>query len=257
LARLSEQLTQPLKLNDTDAYGEPFVIHFRATFLLLAAISAGAVRAEMTADQEYRCFSLLAVMPATAHPDIQSLARTGPRASQVVTMLEKLAREGNGDAQLAMAILSQSGYCFTQDQAAARTWMQRAAEGGNVQAQHRLGVAHLSGPDRLPVTMRLDVQQDTALGLRWLNSAAEAGNSDSQWVLAQSYENGRYGLEKDEKLAYLWYSAAKASKRVEAVAQRMEPSELEAAKKLFAKWEKDHPQPAPQSANEAQPVPGR
>ncbi len=214
-------------------------------FAMLAVVHVDPAYAQMTGEQESRCFSLLAVMPAILHPDIQKIARTKPRAQEVVAKLEHLARDGDGEAQVAMALLSQSAYCFPQDQAAARVWMQRAAEGGHVKAQHRLGVAHLVGSDQLPVTMRLDVPQDTALGLRWLNMAAEAGNFDSRWVLAQSYEKGRPNLQKDEKLAYLWYSVAKASKQAEALAQRMEPSELEAAKQLLAKWMRDHPQAVP------------
>lgn len=211
---------------------------------LLALVPAERVHAQMTAEQEYRCLSLLAVMPAMLHPELQRIARPTPRPQEIVTKLEQLAREGDGEAQVAMALLSQSAYCFPQDTVAARTWMQRAAEGGNLRAQHRLGVAYLRGPGKTAVTMSLDVPQDTALGLRWLTKAAEAGYSDSAWVFAQSYERGLFPLPKDEKLAYLWYSVAKATNRAAAVASTMEPSDLEAAKKLLAKWLQDHPQTA-------------
>lgn len=79
---------------------------------------------------------------------------------------------------------------------------------------------------------------------RW-QPRAEAGNAEAQYNLAQMYNNG-WGLDRDCRKSYLWFSLAalagyeRAETRRHQLERRMTPADLEAAQELVAAWLKNH-----------------
>lgn len=78
--------------------------------------------------------------------------------------------------------------------------LERAAQGGDVDAQYALGVRLLSG-ERGGDTRAAD----------WLRRAAERGNGLAQLELGRLYRSG-IGVEADYVKAYVWLSLAAAQK---------------------------------------------
>lgn len=74
----------------------------------------------------------------------------------------------------------------------------RAAEFGDLAAQHQVGLAYSSGKI---------VTQNDALAVQWFRKAAERGYPNSQHSLALRYANGR-GVEQDYQQAVQWYLKA-------------------------------------------------
>jgi uncharacterized protein len=74
----------------------------------------------------------------------------------------------------------------------------RAAELGNVAAQHKIGLAYSVGKV---------VTQNDALAVQWFRKAAEQGYPNSQHSLALRYDDGR-GVEQDYRQAVAWYQKA-------------------------------------------------
>ncbi|MEX0645945.1 MAG: tetratricopeptide repeat protein, partial [Parvularculaceae bacterium] len=94
------------------------------------------------------------------------------------------------------------GQGVPQDPAQARAWYQRAANGGNVLAMHRIGVMAARGQGG-PI--------DQAAAIDWFEKASGYGLVDSQYNLGAIYHPGGdspAGGVHDAAKAYFWYALA-------------------------------------------------
>jgi localization factor PodJL len=116
--------------------------------------------------------------------------------------LRRIAGLGYAPAQFYLAKLYETGgYGVGKDPVLARTWTQRAAQGGDARAMHNLALDDYEGtcgPRSIP---------DAA---RWFARAAALGVADSQYNLGLLYEEG-HGVPKNPAEAYKWYLIAARS----------------------------------------------
>jgi TPR repeat protein len=84
--------------------------------------------------------------------------------------------------------------------------IQIAAEQGNAQAQHNLGVMYADGQG---------VKQDYAAAVQWFEKAAKQGIAQAQTNLGVLYETGQ-GVKQDYAAARRWYEQAAGQGFVEA-----------------------------------------
>lgn len=118
------------------------------------------------------------------------------------------------------------GRGVTKDYAEAALWYRRAAEQGNVKAQHNLAnmYEHKQG---LPADYAL------AAALAWYRRAAEQGYQPAQLNLGAMYAEGR-GVKRDYVQAYKWFALAGIEANRAYAAARMAPEEVVEADKLVA-----------------------
>jgi len=119
---------------------------------------------------------------------------------RAVSYYERAADKGLADAQYAMAqTLANGAGSHQKDLAAARRWLERAAQQNFDSAQLDLGtwlVQGIGGP------------ADTKAGFAWLRRAAEGGNVAARNRVAKLYMAG-IGIEPDSIEAAGWYLSAR------------------------------------------------
>ncbi|KAJ3135588.1 hypothetical protein HK100_002526 [Physocladia obscura] len=115
-----------------------------------------------------------------------------------VKWFEKIAAEGDAQAQFAFGNAHETGEGMPQDEIQAVMWYQKAANQGNPGAQFRLGRAYDTG---------MGVDTDNALAIEWYHKAAEQANSDAQFNLAHAYYYG-LGVPQNYGLAIEWFEKA-------------------------------------------------
>jgi TPR repeat protein len=103
------------------------------------------------------------------------------------------AASGVADAQHDLGLMCLRGDHVPQDGRAAMTWLRRAAEQGQVDAQLALGRLYLSGFET--------VGPDVAESRRWLTAAAAGGNSEATRLLNQvaTIEADNAGLAREQQ----------------------------------------------------------
>jgi TPR repeat protein len=84
------------------------------------------------------------------------------------------------------------------DYAEAVKWWRKAAEQGNAQAQHNLGLMYDEGEG---------VTQDYAEAVKWYRKAAEQGDVEAQVILGRMYYFGD-GILQDTITAHMWFHIA-------------------------------------------------
>lgn len=115
----------------------------------------------------------------------------------------RAAEQGMADAQHMYALCLEFGDGISTDYAEAAMWAKKAADQGHVEAMSTLGrnyVAHLG---------------KTNEGLVWLLKAARLGDIDASEELAEYYEKGSYGVEKDLMKAADFKNLAEAQRLVQ------------------------------------------
>ena len=75
-------------------------------------------------------------------------------------------------------------------------WFQKAAEGGDIYAQWRLGKAYEFGD--------LGLLTDEEKALKWHRQAVDGGDGYAQDRLGDAYEKGELGLVTDKEEALKW-----------------------------------------------------
>lgn len=120
-----------------------------------------------------------------------------------------LARDGNTQAQIAVAEAHFFGRGTPTNRAAAVEWYRIAAEAGEPDAQASLGACLHNG---------WGCEKDLEEAARWSRQAAENGNLRGMSDLAYYCLHG-FGIEKDEEKGFQW--AMKAAERGHAPAQAM------------------------------------
>jgi len=117
---------------------------------------------------------------------------------QAIGWLEKSAAGNNSKAMFALSEIYDSGN-DPQDEKRSRAYLQQAAEAGNADAQHNLGIRYAGdryGRPNLPVA------------IEWMTKAATSGDPESQYVLSKFLQRGEGGRkEAAEALAWLQRSA--------------------------------------------------
>src|SRR4030095_2881182 len=113
-----------------------------------------------------------------------------------VAIWRPLAENGDPDAAFILGQAYRLGRGVPTNLAAAKTWFERSAEKGHVDAQTTLGLLLFQNGDQ-------------AEGLRWLKSAAEKGEPRALLVYGTALVNGD-GVTQDPVLGYAYVSRAAA-----------------------------------------------
>lgn len=144
----------------------------------------------------------------------------------------KAADEGEVSAQHSLGLAYFSGQGVSRDLAEATKWFRTAAEKGFAPSQYMLGVTFMVSED---------TPKDYAEATKWFRLAAEQGFTDAQCMLSAAYATGR-GAQKDDVLAFMWSSIAAthgdkdASEFRDQVARKMTPEEIARAKEMARAW---------------------
>lgn len=116
-----------------------------------------------------------------------------------VQQLRGLAVQGDGEAQLALALLHEYGDLgVARNPEQALAWFLQAGKAGIPAACLYLGIKYENGSD---------VVRDPAAAGRWYCCAAIKGWAMAQFFLAELYKKGR-GVRRDAVLALAWYGLA-------------------------------------------------
>jgi len=111
--------------------------------------------------------------------------------------LARASARGHADAAALLGDILMAGPAA--DQAAALTHYRRAAEGGHVLAQHRLGIL-------LVATGNRDAREE---GFYWLGAASSGGDGTAAVVVGLIHARGLHGVPRDACLAAAWYEAGR------------------------------------------------
>jgi uncharacterized protein len=125
---------------------------------------------------------------------------TGERAmGEGLAWLERASAQGHSDAAALLGDLYLSGILAPPDAPRALRHYRRAAEGGHVLAQHRLGILLVAAGDR-------DSREE---GLYWLGAASSAGDGMAAVAVGLLHARGLHGVPRDACLASDWYEAGR------------------------------------------------
>jgi cell division septation protein DedD len=113
-----------------------------------------------------------------------------------VAIWRPLAEKGDADAQFNLGQAYRLGRGVSINLAAAKTWFERAAGSGHVDAQTTLGLLLFQNGDQ-------------AAGLKWLRQAAEQGEPRALLVYGTALYNGD-GVTQNRVLGYAYVSRAAA-----------------------------------------------
>lgn len=116
--------------------------------------------------------------------------------ADAVAIWRPLAEKGDPDAAFNLGQAYRLGRGVPTNLAVAKTWFERSAEKGHVDAQTTLGLLLFQNGDQ-------------AEGLRWLKNAAEKGEPRALLVYGTALVNGD-GLTQDPVLGYAYVSRAAA-----------------------------------------------
>jgi TPR repeat protein len=125
----------------------------------------------------------------------------GGRYADARAGFERLAQQGNPDAQFYLGRMAAGGMGVPKDIARAISWYQVAAQQGHTEAQARLGAHHFLG-DGVP--------QSYVEAVRWSRLAAEKGHGGAAYNLAKIYRKGGEGVPADQAEATKWGKLAMA-----------------------------------------------
>ena len=115
--------------------------------------------------------------------------------SQAVEIFQRLANQGNTEAQYYLAKCYNNGWGISQDYQKSFYWNERAANQGNGKAQNNLGVCYRQG---------VGVEKDLQKAVYWYEKAANQGIAVAQNNLGSCYYNGE-GVAKDLQKAVFWF----------------------------------------------------
>ena len=113
--------------------------------------------------------------------------------------LAKKAKQGDVEAQYALAIAFDTGKGVEEDDEKAILWYKRAAERGHMHAQHNLGISYENGDG---------VKQDILEAVKWYQLAAAQGNPSSQYNLGLLFSLGHGPVRQNDREALQWFQLA-------------------------------------------------
>jgi hypothetical protein len=150
----------------------------------------------------YRCLVAAALFGAAAAPVSAQSVKAGVESWQradysgAVAIWRPLAEKGDPDAAFNLGQAYRLGRGVPINLAAAKTWFERSANSGHVDAQTTLGLLLFQNGDQ-------------AGGLKWLKAAAEQGEPRALLVFGTALVNGD-GVTQDPVLGYAYVSRAAA-----------------------------------------------
>ena len=116
-----------------------------------------------------------------------------------LSIWQRLAEEGDRDAQYAVGVIHYKGQGVRKELETALEWFQKAADHGHPDAMFNLGVAAWEGKG-LP--------KSYATAVKWWKKAAAKGDPASQYNLGLAYSLGKGAEQDDDKAQALLTSAA-------------------------------------------------
>lgn len=119
---------------------------------------------------------------------------------EALPIFQKLAEDGDADAQHNLAMMYRTGKGVDKDLALSALWFRKAADQGVGDAQYYLGHMYDTGEG---------VSENKQYAFVWYRRAAEKGHGLAQINLGVLYANG-LGVEADIEQAYLWFHVAAA-----------------------------------------------
>ena len=114
------------------------------------------------------------------------------------SVLQRLAENGNADAQFELGIRSLGGEGVKKDEKKAAEWLQKSADQHNLAAMNALGTLYEEG---------VGLDKDEKRAFEWYEKAAKYGFALAQQNLAECYENGK-GVAKNTDEALKWLERA-------------------------------------------------
>ena len=122
----------------------------------------------------------------------------GKDEKKVFKYYQKIAKQGNKEAQLIVGECYYKGKGVEQDYREAVRWYRKAAEQGNAFAQNSLGDCYYYGKG---------VKQNDTEAIKWYQKVAEQGDIKAQYNLARRYHDG-VRVKRDYREAVKWYQKA-------------------------------------------------
>jgi len=194
---------------------------------------------------------LALLLPAPAFAGQLEDARAAINRSDwptAVKLLQPLADQGNGDAQMYMGDMYMSGHALKKDPVEAMKWYRKSADQGNAAGQLNVGRCYKRG---------VGVPKDSAEGLKWILKAADQGYSPAQLALSGIYARGD-DVKQDRQEGYFRFllfakkvpggdatDAALVSQLDKFYAKGLTPEQIAAAKKRAGEWKPVPAAPAP------------
>ncbi len=120
--------------------------------------------------------------------------------------LEKAGNGGSLEAQYSLGVMYSNGEGINQDYKKAIEWFEKAASKDYSEAQYNLGVMYAKGEG---------VQKDFKKAIEWFEKAASKDYSEAQYNLGVMYAKGE-GVQKDFKKAIEWHKKASINGNKEA-----------------------------------------
>ncbi len=144
--------------------------------------------------------------------------------------VQKLAAQGNAEAQYELGECYLWGYGVDVDEAEAIKWYRKAAEQGHADARYILGEFYYNG---------IGVNKDLTEAAKWYLLAAEHGHAKAQYDFGRCYSGGE-GVDKDAAQAVTWYRRAADNGNANAMYALgkcyLEGTGVEKDEKQAAKW---------------------
>ncbi|MEM7567633.1 MAG: peptidoglycan-binding protein, partial [Pseudomonadota bacterium] len=143
-----------------------------------------------------------------------------------LTWLERAAAQDLAPAQYRLGSMYEKGVGTDKDASLARAWYERAAAQGNARAMHNIGVLYAEGAFG---------EADFDEAVIWFEQGARLGVPDSQFNLGIIYGRG-LGVPQDLAGSYMWFDASAKAGDGDAAAKRdevagvMDAATLETAK---------------------------
>lgn len=115
-----------------------------------------------------------------------------------VAKLLEAAEAGNTNAMHLLGLCYTKGDGVGKSATTAAEWCHRAAEAGHVDAMFRVAICYANG---------IGVEKSAARAATWYQRAAEAGDAAAMFCLGDCYFNGS-GVEENKGIALEWYRRA-------------------------------------------------
>jgi hypothetical protein len=130
---------------------------------------------------------------APVTPSVAAGIAAGNKFSQAYNNFQPLAQKGDTEAQRRLGSLMMR-CAGLEDRALGLGWLNKAADGGDIDAAYMLGTNYMNGTG---------VTQDDEKAFAFVSKAAQAGKMEAQGTLGYLYSSGR-GTPKDTYQGVVW-----------------------------------------------------
>ncbi len=144
-----------------------------------------------------------------------NIIANGQRNNKVQKNLERMAEQGNTEAQFTLGGIYENGINVQKNETEAVNWYKKAAESGHKQALKNLTKMAEQGNTEAVNWYRKAAESGHKQALKNLTKIAEQGNTEAQFSLGDMYKKGR-GVQKNRGVAVNWYRKAAEQGNTEA-----------------------------------------